>query len=99
MIQGAKPQSLAYGLNNSPADLASWIVEKFRSWSDCKGDVETRFKVELLTNITVYWATETINSSFRFYYDVANAGALTWNVEMIKKWTGSSRVQSSVGKR
>lgn len=93
MIQATKPQSLAYGLNDSPVGLAAWIVEKFRSWSDCNGDLETRFtKDELLTNITLYWATETINSSFRLYYDVANAGALTWIVEMIKKWAGSSKV-------
>jgi len=84
---------LAYGLNDSPAGLAGWIVEKFRAWSDCDGDVETRFtKDELLTNLTLYWATETINSSFWFYYDAANAGAVTWIVEMIKKWTGSSKV-------
>jgi microsomal epoxide hydrolase len=45
-------------LTDSPAGLAGWIVEKFRSWSDCGGDVETRFtKDELLTNITVCWAT------------------------------------------
>jgi len=93
MIQSTKPQSLAIGLNDSPAGLAAWIVEKFRSWSDCNGDLETRFtKDELLTNLTIYWATETINSSFGFYYDAANAGAVTWIVEMIKKWTGSSTV-------
>jgi len=93
MIQSTKPQSLAYGLNDSPAGLAAWIVEKFRSWSDCDGDIETRFtKDELLTNLTVYWVTETINSSFRFYYDAMNAGAMTWIVEMVKKWVGSSKV-------
>jgi microsomal epoxide hydrolase len=93
MIQSTKPQSLAYGLNDSPAGLAAWIVEKFRSWSDCNGDIETRFtKDELLTNLTVYWATETINSSFQFYYDAMNAGAMTWIVEMVKKWVGSSKV-------
>jgi len=69
-IQATKPQTLAYGLNDSPAGLAAWIVEKFRSWSDCDGDVEKRFsKDELLTNLTIYWATETINSSFRVYYE------------------------------
>lgn len=93
MIQSTKPQSLAQGLNDSPAGLAAWIVEKFRTWSDCNGDVEKRFtKDESLTNITVYWATETINSSFRLYYDAVNAGMLTWVVETIKKWTGSSKV-------
>jgi pimeloyl-ACP methyl ester carboxylesterase len=69
-IQRTKPQTLAYGLNDSPAGLVAWIVEKFRAWSDCDGDVERRFtKEELLTNATIYWATETINSSMRLYYE------------------------------
>ena len=68
-IQGTKPQTLAFGLTDSPAGLAAWIVEKFRTWSDCGGDVERRFsKDELLTNITLYWVTEAINSSFWPYY-------------------------------
>ncbi len=70
MIQATKPQTLAYGLNDSPAGLAAWIVEKFRAWSDCDGNVERRFtKDELLTNATIYWVTETINSSVRLYYE------------------------------
>jgi microsomal epoxide hydrolase len=69
-IQSTRPQTLAYGLNDSPAGLAAWIVEKFRAWSDCDGDVEKRFtKDELLTNITIYWVTQTINSSVRLYYE------------------------------
>lgn len=93
ILQSTKPQSLGYGLNDSPSGLGAWIVEKFHSWSDCNGDVETRFtKDELLTNITLYWATETINSSFQFYHDAANVGALTWTIEAVKKWTGSSKV-------
>jgi len=69
-IQGTKPQTLSYGLNDSPAGLAAWIVEKFRGWSDCGGQVEERFtKDELLTNVTIYWVTETINSSIRLYYE------------------------------
>jgi microsomal epoxide hydrolase len=69
-IQGTKPQTLAYGLNDSPAGLAAWIVEKFRTWSDCHGDVESRFtKDQLLTNVMVYWITETANSSTRLYYE------------------------------
>jgi pimeloyl-ACP methyl ester carboxylesterase len=72
-IQATRPQTLAYGLNDSPAGLAAWIVEKYRAWSDCDGDVETAFsKDELLTNITIYWATETIGSSFRPYWDSRN---------------------------
>jgi pimeloyl-ACP methyl ester carboxylesterase len=67
-MQSTKPQTLAYGLNDSPAALAAWIVEKFRAWSDCDGDVERAFtRDELLTNITIYWVTETINSSIRYY--------------------------------
>jgi pimeloyl-ACP methyl ester carboxylesterase len=70
-IQGTKPQTLAYGLTDSPVGLAAWIVEKFRSWSDCGGDVERRFdKDELLTNVTIYWATGAINSSFWPYYSI-----------------------------
>jgi pimeloyl-ACP methyl ester carboxylesterase len=69
-IQRTKPQTLAYGLNDSPAGLAAWIVEKFRTWSDCDGDVERRFtKDELLTNIAIYWFTQTIGSSTRLYYE------------------------------
>ena len=69
-IQATRPQTLAYGLNDSPVGLAAWIVEKYREWSDCNGDVETRFtKDELLTNITIYWVTQTINSSMRRYYE------------------------------
>ena len=68
-IQGTKPQTLAYGLTDSPVGLAAWIVEKFRAWSDCEGDVERRFtKDELLTNVMIYWVTGAINASFWPYY-------------------------------
>jgi len=71
--QSTKPQTLAYGLNDSPAGLAGWIVEKLRAWSDCGGDVEKRFtKDEILIHLTIYWATGTINSSFRVYYEGAH---------------------------
>jgi pimeloyl-ACP methyl ester carboxylesterase len=66
------PQTLAYALNDSPAGLAAWIVEKFRGWSDCGGDWRTRFTAEeLLTNVTIYWLTETIGSSMRLYREIA----------------------------
>jgi pimeloyl-ACP methyl ester carboxylesterase len=69
-IQGTKPQTLGYGLNDSPAGLAAWIVEKFHGWSDNGGDVESAFtKDEMLTNIMLYWVTETITSSSRLYYE------------------------------
>ena len=68
-IQGTKPQTLSYGLTDSPVGLAAWIVEKFRSWSDCGGEVEQCFsKDELLTAIMLYWATGAINTSFWPYY-------------------------------
>ena len=77
-IQGTKPQTLGYGLNDSPAGLAAWIVEKFRTWSDCGGDVESVFtKDELLTNVMIYWATQSINSSTRMYYESQHT---QWNM-------------------
>ena len=69
-IQATKPQTLSYGLNDSPTGLCAWIVEKFRSWSDCDGDVESVYsKDELLTNVTIYWVTQTIDSAGRLYYE------------------------------
>jgi len=69
-IQRTKPQTVAVGLNDSPAGLAAWIVEKFRTWSDCGGEVERRFsKDELLANVTLYWVTQTIGSSIRLYLE------------------------------
>ncbi len=69
-IQGTKPQTLGYALNDSPAGLCAWIVEKYRTWSDCRGDIERRFtKDQLLTAVMIYWVTETINSSIRLYYE------------------------------
>jgi pimeloyl-ACP methyl ester carboxylesterase len=63
-----KPQTAAVGLNDSPAGLAAWIVEKLRAWSDCGGDVERSYtKDEILTNVTLYWLTGTIGSSMRMY--------------------------------
>lgn len=69
-LQGTRPLTAAYGLNDSPAALAAWIAEKFRDWSDCDGDLYSRFtRDELLANVTLYWMTETIHSSFRLYYE------------------------------
>jgi len=70
-IQGTKPQTLGFGLNDSPAGLAAWIVEKFRAWCDCEGgNIESVFtKDELLTNVMIYWVTQTAASSARIYYE------------------------------
>jgi pimeloyl-ACP methyl ester carboxylesterase len=63
-----KPQTAAVGLTDSPAGLAAWIVEKLRAWSDCGGDISRSFTMdEILTNVTIYWLTETIGSSMRMY--------------------------------
>jgi pimeloyl-ACP methyl ester carboxylesterase len=84
-IQGTKPQTLAYALNDSPAGLAGWILEKFRAWSDCAGDPSSIFTAdELLTNIAIYWFTATIGSSMRLYreqgatpFDLSDGGRVT----------------------
>lgn len=74
MIQSTKPQTLGYGLNDSPVGLASWILEKFYAWSDTKGDIANSFtKDEILTNIMIYWVTNTINTSIRRYAEDARA--------------------------
>ena len=69
-IQGTRPQTLAYGLTDSPAGLAAWIVEKFRRWTDCGGTIESAVSRDrMLGNIAFYWFTGAINSSFCPYYD------------------------------
>lgn len=69
-IQRTRPLTAAYGLADSPVGMAAWIIEKFRDWSDCGGDVYTRFTRDaLLANLSLYWTTNTIGSSFRMYYE------------------------------
>jgi pimeloyl-ACP methyl ester carboxylesterase len=80
-LQSTKPQTLGYGLTDSPAGLAAWIVEKFRAWCDCGGNVEKKFtRDELLTNITIYWATNTAASSARIYFENRVAGSIPGRV-------------------
>ena len=68
LAQGAAPDALAPGLHDSPAGLAAWLVDKYRRWSDCGGEVERRFsKDELCDFLTLYWVTGTIASSMRIY--------------------------------
>ena len=67
-IQSTKPQTLAYGLNDSPVGLCAWIIEKFNAWSDNNADITSIFtKGELLANVTLYWITQTLHSSIRMY--------------------------------
>jgi epoxide hydrolase len=68
--QSTKPQTVGVGLNDSPAGLLAWIVEKFRTWSDCDGEPENAFtRDDLLTNVIIYWVTQTITSSARLYWE------------------------------
>ena len=99
-IQGSKPQTVGYGLNDSPVGQAAWIVEKFRAWSDVDGDVESKFtKDELLTNIMIYWVTQTATSSARLYYEAsrrdASGGIL--GAERIEVPTGCANYPKDVG--
>ena len=74
-IQGTKPQTLAFGLTDSPAGLAAWIAEKFRTWSDCGGVIENAIsRDELLANVSLYWFTGAIGSSFWPYYARLHGG-------------------------
>jgi len=69
-IQSTRPQTLGYGLTDSPVGLAGWIIEHFRGWSDCDGDIERVFtRDELLTNVMIYWVTRNITASTRLYFE------------------------------
>eukprot|EP01114_Cavostelium_apophysatum_P016474 TRINITY_DN4695_c0_g1_i2.p1 TRINITY_DN4695_c0_g1~~TRINITY_DN4695_c0_g1_i2.p1 ORF type:complete len:704 (-),score=153.82 TRINITY_DN4695_c0_g1_i2:1103-3214(-) len=77
-IQMTRPQTLGYGVADSPVGLAAWIAEKLREWSDCEGEVENRFsKNDVLTLVMIYWTTNTITSSFRLYYETKKSKR--WN--------------------
>lgn len=96
MIQGTRPLTPAVGLNDSPTGLAAWIVEKFQEWSDCHGNIESRFsKDELLTNVMIYWVTQTIATSFQPYRDFMQAGATRWITQAAKGWLGSDRTPTA----
>jgi pimeloyl-ACP methyl ester carboxylesterase len=69
-VQGTKPDTLGTALNDSPVGLAAWVVDKFRTWSDCDGEIERRFtKTELLTTISIYWFTQSMPSAIRLYWE------------------------------
>ena len=74
LVQGTAPDALAPALHDSPIGLAAWLVEKYRRWSDCGGEVERRFsRDDLCDFLTLYWATGTIASSMRLYAAEARA--------------------------
>ncbi len=75
-IQSTRPQTLGYGLNDSPAGLAAWISEKFHFWTDGNGDATNSVSRDaLLTNISIYWFTQTATSSARLYYESLHSGS------------------------
>ena len=87
--QSTKPQTLGVGLNDSPAGLLAWIVEKFRAWSDCDGDPENAFtRDQLITNVMCYWVTQTITSSARLYWENHKSSAVR---EFVAVPTGVAR--------
>jgi pimeloyl-ACP methyl ester carboxylesterase len=86
MLQSTKPQTLGYALNDSPVGLASWILEKFNAWRDQREDLEKSYtKDELLTNIMIYWVTQTINSSMRTYLENARASYGEYGPKPVQK--------------
>ena len=83
MIQGSRPQTLAYALTDSPVGQLAWIAEKFHEWSDrAEGAVEAIDRDQMLTNISVYWFTGTANSAARLYYEFGHSGSSWGQVEM-----------------
>ncbi|HEX6311010.1 MAG TPA: epoxide hydrolase [Acidimicrobiia bacterium] len=96
-IQGTKPQTIGYLLDDSPAGLAAWIVEKFAAWSDCDGDVERSFtKDQLLTNVMAYWVTTTATSSVRLYYEMREAGSAAVPADAVGVPTGVANYPAEI---
>jgi pimeloyl-ACP methyl ester carboxylesterase len=90
--QATKPQTLGVALNDSPAGLLAWIVEKFRTWSDCDGHPENVFtRDQLITNVMTYWLTKTITSSARLYWENQHAGAGQAAPQFVEVPTGVAR--------
>lgn len=95
--QGTKPQTVGVGLDDSPAGLLAWIVEKLRGWSDCDGDPEACFtRDQMLTNVMLYWLTRTATSSARLYWETNRSGALTERLAFIGVPTGVARYPKEI---
>jgi pimeloyl-ACP methyl ester carboxylesterase len=95
--QGTKPQTLGASLNDSPAGLLAWIIEKFRAWSDCDGDPENCFtRDQLLTNVMLYWVTGTITSSARLYRESRLADSRGEAPQYVSVPTGVARYPKEI---
>jgi len=91
-VQGTRPQTLGVALNDSPAGLLAWIVEKFHAWSDDDGRPYGPFDRDaLLTNVMLYWVTQTITSSARLYWETRHAGSATGPTDPVRAPTGVAR--------
>ena len=98
-IQSTKPQTIGYLLDDSPAGLAGWIVEKFREWSDCGGDPERSFtKDQLLTNVMIYWVTRTGTSAARLYWEMHQAGRAALPQAVIDVPTGVANFPGEIAR-
>ena len=90
-IQSTRPQTIGYGLSDSPAGLAAWLVEKWRAWSDSEGDVDRHLGTDFLqTILTLYWCTNSITSSMRDYYDARWHGTSVTSTDYVSVPTAVS---------
>jgi len=95
--QSTKPQTVGVALNDSPAGLLAWIVEKFRAWSDCDGNPENVYtRDQLITNVMMYWVTMTISSSARLYWEHQHVGSVEGAPEFVGVPTGVARYPKEV---
>jgi hypothetical protein len=91
-VQGTQPQTLGVALDDSPAGLLAWIVQRFRDWSDCDGVLANRFtREQLLTNVMLYWVTRSFTSSARLYWETMHSGVLRAPMEHVDVPTGVAR--------
>ena len=96
--QQTRPLTLAQGLSDSPSGLLAWILEKYRAWSDCDGDVSRRFSDDfLLTQASLYWFTDSISTSFRPYYERHNGLAVP--IERVEVPTALALFPADLGAR
>ncbi|MGH7898863.1 MAG: alpha/beta fold hydrolase, partial [Candidatus Binatia bacterium] len=95
--QGTKPQTLGVALNDSPAGLLAWIVEKFCTWSDCGGHPEKSYtRDQLITNVMLYWVTGTITSSARLYREFMHGGSSAEAPQYVGVPTGIARYPKEI---
>jgi microsomal epoxide hydrolase len=97
-IQGTRPQTLAFGLTDSPAGLAVWMVEKFRAWSDWGDDIQQTIRDRMLANIALYWFTGAIGSSFWTHYARLHEAPFVPTGETISVPTGYAEVPREIVK-